>query len=148
MLLLLTLGCYYLPWVTIIHLVLHVVHLHHVLLFILNCYYLPWVDVVCCCSPYVVVVVLLLVQVLTSPSLVLLLFALCCYYLLGCFIPSPPPPPPLLLPCTSWNLDHLEPKCHNPNLGLASKARVRKNVSQKRSMGVWESVRINTHIPK
>jgi hypothetical protein len=44
------------------------------LLLTLSCYYSPWVDVVYCRSPYVVVV-LLFVQALTSPSLVLLLFA-------------------------------------------------------------------------
>jgi hypothetical protein len=36
----------------------------------------------------------------------------------------------------------------NPSLGLVTKARVRKSASQEKSMGVWESVRINTHSPK
>ncbi len=38
--------------------------------------------------------------------------------------------------------------CHNPSLGLTTKARVRKSVGQERSSGVWKSVRINTHTPK
>jgi hypothetical protein len=35
--------------------------------------------------------------------------------------------------------------CHDPNLGLATKARVHKSAGQERSPGGWESVRMNTH---
>jgi hypothetical protein len=38
--------------------------------------------------------------------------------------------------------------CCNPSLGLLTKARARKNASQERSPGMWESVRMNTHTPK
>jgi hypothetical protein len=39
-------------------------------------------------------------------------------------------------------------KCHNPNFGLATKARVCKSAGQERNPKVWESVRMNTHTPK
>jgi hypothetical protein len=38
--------------------------------------------------------------------------------------------------------------CHNPNLGLVTKARFQKSAGQKKSLGVWESVRMNIHTPK
>ncbi len=38
--------------------------------------------------------------------------------------------------------------CRNPNLGLTTKARVYKRSGQERDPGVWESVRMNIHIPK
>ncbi len=38
--------------------------------------------------------------------------------------------------------------CHNPSLGLATKARACKGAGQERGPKVWESVRMNTHTPK
>jgi hypothetical protein len=38
--------------------------------------------------------------------------------------------------------------CHNPSLGLATKARVCKRLDQETDPGVWESVRMNSHTPK
>jgi hypothetical protein len=38
--------------------------------------------------------------------------------------------------------------CCNPNLGFETKARAYKDASQEGNLGVWESVRMNTHTPK
>jgi hypothetical protein len=42
----------------------------------------------------------------------------------------------------------LENNCHNPSLGLATKARVCKGVGQEGSLGVRESVRMDIHTSK
>jgi hypothetical protein len=39
-------------------------------------------------------------------------------------------------------------QCCNRNLELATKAKACKGEGQEGSLGVWESVRMNTHIPK
>ncbi len=38
--------------------------------------------------------------------------------------------------------------CRNPSLGLATKARICKSAGKERNLGVWESVKMNTHTPK
>ncbi len=38
--------------------------------------------------------------------------------------------------------------CHNPNLGLATKAPVCKRLGQERDLWVWENVKMNSHTPK
>jgi hypothetical protein len=67
---------------------------------------------------------------------------------------TPPPPivPPLLVAPLSFMLPlpfaKLMPRCHNPNLGLTTKARVCKSAGQEKDLGVWESVKMNIHTPK
>ncbi len=38
--------------------------------------------------------------------------------------------------------------CRNRSLGLTTKARACKGVGQEGSLGVWESVKMNTHTPQ
>ncbi len=39
-------------------------------------------------------------------------------------------------------------ECRDPSLGLATKERGHKSAGQKKSLGLWEGVRMNIHTPK
>jgi hypothetical protein len=48
----------------------------------------------------------------------------------------------------SLSIQEIIATCRNPSLGFATKARVCKSLGQEKDMGVWESVRMNSHTPK